>query len=1139
MDVDNDNFYDEIASFMPQPGDYSLDDLDEIIRSTDSHLDASFDLNAFPKTSLGSQNDDCEMGEPPAINGQHATQSPQPQMIMTSENPPADFHFDFSAFPSPATSQQSSGDYVSPFDTPARTSSTSSVDGDYFNPDDFINFLNDDDAKFEDLTQDTIRKLNQHNERNTPSPTGSCTSSSGSSTTSGVHSDSSSLFSVPRNGSEHLATSPEHEQQDDLSEFIRFKNEKSENSNGFDETVEDEINAAAPAINEDDATFVAPSPLAGTVALQTNPTFIPVTLPVVPVTTLQPVQSVNIVPGVPGAILPVAVPVTKVTPVVNIKTPAKPVVIQNHTSQQSQNVKVVSAPSVNGNATKVTAPPNPKPKTIFLSSNDFKALMQKVNTTNGTSGGAKKPTTTPKIIMKTASGKFITANKISQATTSSASAQQQQSSANKTGVPTTISLQNGAKLVKTVGQNPMAMKSQHHQQQLSKMNNNHHNSNVRSAAAMAAARATLSSLTAKSSRADLSSLRDFSGGDDKILKKQLRMLKNRESASLSRKKKKEYVERLENRIHNLEKENYSLKGENTSLRSQLMAFAQSCNCKNRNVSEFILKTLNMNERNHFDGSGAKSVLNALDTSFLLHSCDDSSDHSEHGDVPTSTSSSSSSTKHHVKIAPKPLNGTSSTSSFINKGFKHRMTAATVKKNVAVLFAMAFMVTLNVGNFQNYLNKSTALENAMEASAAAAAANANEGGETPLVAPTGRRLLWVPSEHEFMEQTNRTKREADFANMPPPPLHFLRPVNRTTGRLNGTTTKDEPPIKIVEFGPTNYGNMTNCAQENMRLARNLHKWIGDNGYLNMTAGTIDNDITGRQFNFGSADKDYVEVDYDIGVKQKRKIYLNGDGEDHLTVTKQKKYDMGMEANSLDIFKPRISEEYLRLFKGIKRQDDTFYVLSFNMDHLLLPAQSYNKSARPKMALMLPAGDPSINGDIVLMQIDCEVMNTTELKIKSHMIPEKLRPVKYGPNVRVHPTDVANNETKNNNESSGAAKPSAAAAGEIHLKREDDKVVMQQPNEKPSQPTVKVYTVVGPKNQQQQSSTPPSGNVVNKLVVDTAAIKRRPLKFNANDSVIGSGVLNVRNSSLFTRMKETVINGATNGFVATAAPEMFTT
>ncbi|XP_061398335.1 uncharacterized protein LOC133334052 [Musca vetustissima] len=1043
MDVDNDNFYDEIASFMPQPGDYSLDDLDEIIRSTDSHLDASFDLNAFPKPlGDGHQNEDYDMGAGVAM-----AMDPLPHMMtstttsaVSADNPaPSDFHFDFSAFPSPATSQQSSGDYVSPFDTPVRTSSTSSVDGDYFNPDDFINFLNDDDAKFEDLTQDTIRKLNQHNERNTPSPTGSCSSSSGSSTTSGVQSDSSSLFSVPRNGSEHHSTaaSPEHEHQDDLSEFIRFKNEKSENSNGF----EGDEEMKTTTVNEDDNTFVAPptpvvaaAPATTAVTLATNPpTLIPVTLPVVPVATLQPV---NIVPG---TIMPVqssaaTLPVNKLTPVVNIKAPVvKPpvaVALQN----PAQTVKVINAPAPAAKVT-TTPPTNPKPKTIFLSSNDFKALMQKVNTTNG--GGVKKSGTPPKIIMKTASGKFITANKLGQATTSVTTSQQPKTSA-------TISLPNGVKLAKN------------------------------------------------NSRADLhSSLRDFSGAsDDKILKKQLRMLKNRESASLSRKKKKEYVERLENRIHNLEKENYSLKGENTSLRSQLMAFAQSCNCKNRNVSEFILKTLNIN-------------------------------------------ATSSSMRHHVKIAPKPLNANNSTSF---KGFKHRMNAATVKKNVAVLFAMAFMVTLNVGNFQNYLNKTTALENAMEASAATAAA-ANEA-ESPLVAPTGRRLLWVPNEHEFMEQTNRSKREA--ANIPPPPpLHFLRPVNRTattTGRLNGTTTKDEPPIKGVEFGPTTaYGNMTNCAQENMRLARNLHKWIGDNGYLNMTGddnGLMDSNNVNGQFNF---DTDY-DMDYDVGVKQKRKIYLNNGEEEHLTMSaasaKQKKYDMATdEHNSLDIFKPRISEEYLRLFRGIKRQDDTFYVLSFNMDHLLLPAYSYNKSARPKMALMLPAGDPSINGDIVLMQIDCEVMNTTELKIKSHMIPEKLRPVKYGPNVRVHPNDVANNETKNNDAKATTTKPSSG--GEIHLKREEDKVVVV---EKPS-PSVKVYNMMGPKNHintASPSSIPTA--TVKPLAVDTASFKRRPLKFNANDSVIGSGVLNVRNSTLFTRMKETVINGASNGFIPSAASEV---
>ncbi|GBP05602.1 Cyclic AMP-dependent transcription factor ATF-6 alpha [Eumeta japonica] len=241
-----------------------------------------------------------------------------------------------------------------------------------------------------------------------------------------------------------------------------------------------------------------------------------------------------------------------------------------------------------------------------------------------------------------------------------------------------------------------------------------------------------------------------------------------------------------------------------------------------------------------------------------------------------------------------------------------------------------------------------------------------------------------------------------------------------------------------------------------------------------------------------------MDYDItlqapiGTKQKRKIIL--------MLKRQRKLRnsvlMGQPNNRY--FKPRISEEYLRLFKGIKRQDDTFYVLSFNMDHILLPASAYNKSSRPKMSLMLPAGDPLNNGDIVLMQIDCEVINTTELEIKSHMIPEKLRPAKFTTNVNPH--DVANNETAN---------PTAATA----TKAKDTTSKKEESKEKPSVP--RTYFMMGPKNQDSSQTTNNVGNGTN-------IVKRKPtaVKFNATDSVIGSGVLNVRNSSLFSRMRNTV-------------------
>merc|ERR1719229_633698 len=57
--------------------------------------------------------------------------------------------------------------------------------------------------------------------------------------------------------------------------------------------------------------------------------------------------------------------------------------------------------------------------------------------------------------------------------------------------------------------------------------------------------------------------------DLKALKRQQRMIKNRESACLSRKKKKEYMSNLEEHIAKVERENARLKAENEELRSRV------------------------------------------------------------------------------------------------------------------------------------------------------------------------------------------------------------------------------------------------------------------------------------------------------------------------------------------------------------------------------------------------------------------------------------------------------------------------------------------------------------------------------------------------------------------------------------------
>ncbi|NWT58550.1 ATF6A factor, partial [Erythrocercus mccallii] len=58
------------------------------------------------------------------------------------------------------------------------------------------------------------------------------------------------------------------------------------------------------------------------------------------------------------------------------------------------------------------------------------------------------------------------------------------------------------------------------------------------------------------------------------------------------------------------------------------------------------------------------------------------------------------------------------------------------------------------------------------------------------------------------------------------------------------------------------------------------------------------------------------------------------------------------NELQVYyaSPRSYQDF---FEAIHRREDTFYVVSFRRDHLLLPATTHNKTRRPKMSIVLPA------------------------------------------------------------------------------------------------------------------------------------------------------------------------------------------
>ncbi|KAF0306956.1 Cyclic AMP-dependent transcription factor ATF-6 beta [Amphibalanus amphitrite] len=197
------------------------------------------------------------------------------------------------------------------------------------------------------------------------------------------------------------------------------------------------------------------------------------------------------------------------------------------------------------------------------------------------------------------------------------------------------------------------------------------------------------------------------------------------------------------------------------------------------------------------------------------------------------------------------------------------------------------------------------------------------------APGGRTLLWAPAPSDA---------EADLNDL-------VEAVNASSGYMC-----------------PKYVNQT----EARRLSRVLHGWFDpaparpDNGTVHQpppvarTAGTARARSAGRQ-------------------RRKRPSRRR----DSVRAAELQLYDRWFGA-------------YGAFLDAIERRDDTFYVVSFNGDHLLLPALSHNQTQRPRMSLLLPSLplNESMRAPehyVAMMQIDCEVVNTKLLHIHESAIP----------------------------------------------------------------------------------------------------------------------------------------------------------
>uniref|UniRef100_A0A182NUN1 BZIP domain-containing protein n=1 Tax=Anopheles dirus TaxID=7168 RepID=A0A182NUN1_9DIPT len=308
---------------------------------------------------------------------------------------------------------------------------------------------------------------------------------------------------------------------------------------------------------------------------------------------------------------------------------------------------------------------------------------------------------------------------------------------------------------------------------------------------------------------------------------------------------------------------------------------------------------------------------------------------------------------------------------------------TARKNTAIVLAMVFMVSLNFYPIGNLLTNTDHVE--------------LDRMSNDVMEYHSRGLLWTNNSTDASVGRERSN----------------------AYRLNLTALDELTKQETVEAFPVTsecpfYVNQT----ENIRLASELRRWIGENGYKNLTDGSGQADVSIDTFDKMFRLKDTLDSMYrhmkDISMQMKtyerRQKLASGNGKKlsrnhrhgpatqrpsspNEVVTFRKRTPSQHE---LDLYYPRVHVKYAEFFEEIGRRDDTFYLVSFSAEHLLLPALAYNKTNRPRMSLMLPTVTPGTptgaNGTdkITLMQIDCEVMNTSMIQIREKTIPGDLRP-----------------------------------------------------------------------------------------------------------------------------------------------------
>lgn len=302
-----------------------------------------------------------------------------------------------------------------------------------------------------------------------------------------------------------------------------------------------------------------------------------------------------------------------------------------------------------------------------------------------------------------------------------------------------------------------------------------------------------------------------------------------------------------------------------------------------------------------------------------------------------------------------------------------------KKNTAFLLAFLFIISFNISPFLT--NRSGDLNKF---------SNPSFNGVSPESHITGSRsLLWIDDSSE-LNNASTENRDSDQAIYPTCPVS----VNQT----ESLRLADELQRWIGDL--PEYFNLSSIVTKRNSDEFDLKKYsdvvlsntgdIAINSYYKKSRKLLNDRKDGAQYNWRKQ----------ANAKKSHGIQAINSNDNNVVVknNNNNNLDNNDSNNRVQLYSPSLTNavKYAEFFEQIRRQDDTFYVVSFSGDHLLLPAVAHNNTFRPKMSLMLPAvgnlqnnGSYNPNGLFTLMQIDCEVVNTSLIQIKEELIPDGLR------------------------------------------------------------------------------------------------------------------------------------------------------